>query len=67
MNSKFAMQGMTILTEFCSLVIISGVALFALSRSGRKARQEELATIGTAITYALRLTSIMTKIVKDCV
>lgn len=65
-NNKFTAQGMTLLTEIISLVIVAGVSFFALSRTTKRRSTEELALVGTSITLALKLTSIMTKIVRDC-
>lgn len=58
---------MTLLTELSSLAIVAGVLFFALSRSAEKLDADELAVVGTSISLALKLTNIMTKLIKDCV
>lgn len=67
MNNKFLYQGMNILCELTSLIIIAGTTFFAVSSKTSSLSPEEIAVIGTAISLCTKLTGTMTSIIKDCV
>ena len=58
---------MAVLSEMSSLLIIAGTAFFAVTSNNSTTSKEDLALIGTSVTLCLKLTGIMTGIVKGIV
>lgn len=67
MNNKYLYQGVNILCEFTSLVIIAGTTFSAVMSKASSLSPEEIAVIGTSIALCTKLTGTMTSIIKDCV
>ncbi len=66
MNYKYIFSGMSIICELSSLVVIAAAAILAV-KSKFTTEIEDIAVIGTSITFSLRLTGIMTSIIKDAI
>lgn len=66
-NYKFIGHGMSMLTELTSLMVIAGAAFFAVSSNSSTISKEEIAIIGTSISFSLKMTGIMVSIIKDSI
>lgn len=65
-NYKFIYNGMSIACELSSLVIIAAAAIIAVNSRFTK-EVEDIAVIGTSISFSLRLTGIVTSFIKDAI
>lgn len=67
MNYKYIGHGMSMLAEFTSLMVIAGAAFFAVSSNTSAVSKDDIAIIGTSISFSLKLTGIMVSIIKDSI
>jgi ABC-type transport system involved in cytochrome bd biosynthesis fused ATPase/permease subunit len=63
-NYRFITQGMTILCEISGLCILAAAAFFAIKLKV-STKPENLAIVGTSISFCLRMTTIVANIVRD--
>jgi hypothetical protein len=63
-NYRYVTQGVTILCEISGLLILAAAAFFAIQHKF-SSKSESLAIVGTAISFCLRMTTIVAGIVRD--
>ena len=66
-NYKYIGHGMSMLAEFTSLMVIAGAAFFAVSSNTSAVSKDDIAIIGTSISFSLKLTGIIVSIIKDSI